>query len=149
MRLRRFAPCVALAACLSGCGGLDTGIKVEGSPVTVAPWSGPVYITDYFGRAWQHPASVFPTGRISLDDLKWRDWGSSRPRATGLATDTTCLSGCPDGDPPGYRVEVVLTGLAKRGDVAYYRHVRLTPLHPPAPFWAVGYERMELDVPDA
>ncbi|MCD9879744.1 hypothetical protein [Streptomyces guryensis] len=150
MRLRRhLLPCVALVACLAGCGAVDGGVQVEGPPVTPKPWSGPVYMTDWFGRSWLHPKEVAPTGRIYLDRLTWRDWGSARPRATGVASDTTCLSGCPNGDPPSYRVKVVLSGLVKRGDVAYYSHVRLIPLHPPAPFWAYGQDSADLEVPDA
>lgn len=157
MRLRRFVPCVmssvmpsvVLAACLAGCGGVDGGVRVEGPAVTSIPWTGPVYITDWYGRAWQHPGEVAPTARIDLDRLTWRDWGSPRARATGEATDTTCLSGCPDGDPPSYRVKVVVSGLVKRGDVAFYRHLTLTPVRPPAPFWTEGHDSTDLDVPDA
>ncbi|NUP02230.1 MAG: hypothetical protein HOW59_30340 [Nonomuraea sp.] len=138
-----------LAAVLTGCGGLDGGVRVEGPAATTIPWSGPVYMTDFYGRAWQRPKEVSATGRVSLDRLTWRDWGSSHARATGRATDVTCLSGCPDGDAPSYQVEVVLSGLVRRGDVAFYSHASLTAVHPPAPFWAEGYESTELDVPDA
>ncbi|MEU6371634.1 hypothetical protein [Streptomyces sp. NPDC046909] len=153
MRLRRFVrravPTVCVTVCLAGCGGVDGGVRVEGPAVTSVPWSGPVYMTDWYGRAWQRPRSVDPTGRVSLGRLTWRDWGSSRARATGVATDTTCLSGCPDGDPPNFRVEVVLSGLVERGNVAFYGHLTLTPVHPPAPFWSEGYRSTDLDVPDA
>ncbi|GAA3773724.1 hypothetical protein ACFS5L_29260 [Streptomyces phyllanthi] len=151
MRLRRLAPLAALAVCLTGCGGVDTGVQVEGKAVTEVPWTGPVYMTDFYGRSWRRPKEVSPTGRISLDKLTWRDWGKSRARATGEATDLTCLSGCPDGvdDPPSLRVEVVLSGLVRRGDVSYYSNVAITPVRPPAPFWMTGYESTELDVPDA
>ncbi|MGW6906018.1 hypothetical protein [Streptomyces sp. NPDC054940] len=151
MRLRHSVPWVVLAACLAGCGGVDGGVRVEGRAVTAIPWSGPVYMTDSYGRAWQRPGEVSPSpsGRVYLDELAWQDWGSGRARGTGVAVDTTCLSGCPDGDPPRIRVKIVLSDLARRGNVAYYRHLTLTPVRPPAPFWMEGYGRTDLDVPDA
>jgi hypothetical protein len=108
-------------------------------------------MTDWFGRAWQRPVEVSATRRVSLDNLRWRDWGSPRARATGVATDVTCLSGCPDGNdkPPSYRVDVVLSDPVRRGDVAFYSHAALTPVHPPAPFWTEGSDSTDLDVPDA
>ncbi|WP_405870823.1 hypothetical protein [Streptomyces sp. NBC_00005] len=153
MPSRRFVPSVVpsvvLAACLTGCGGPDTGVRVEGRAATEIPWTGPAYMTDWYGRAWQRPRTIDPTQRIGLDRLTWRDWGSPRARATGVASDTTCLSGCPRGVTPSYRVKVVLSGLVERGDVAYYRHQTLVPLHRPAPFWAEGNDDTDLDVPDA
>ncbi|MFE7278585.1 hypothetical protein [Streptomyces sp. NPDC057623] len=149
MRLRRSALCLALAACLAGCGAVDGSVHVEGPAMTSIPWAGPVYMTDWYGRAWQHPKEVAPLGRVDLDRLTWRDWGKARAWATGRASDTTCLSGCPDGDRPDYRVKVVLSGLVRRGDVSYYSHMSLTPVNPPAPFWAEGYDSADLDVPDA
>ncbi|MDX2528420.1 hypothetical protein ACSCB1_40500 [Streptomyces europaeiscabiei] len=151
MRLRRLVPRALLAACLTGCGGVDGGVHVEGPAATKIPWTGPVYMTDSFGRAWQRPVEVLPTRRVSLDEVTWRVWGSSRALATGVATDFTCVSGCPDGDdtPPSYRVEVVLSNPVRRGDVAFYSHMTLTPVHPPAPFWASGSDDTDLDVPDA
>jgi hypothetical protein len=151
MRLRRGVPCVVLAACLTGCAGVDGGVHVEGPAMTTIPWTGPVYITDWYGRAWQRPEEIDPTLRLSLRRLTWRDWGSSRARATGVATDETCVSGCPDGNenPPRYRVDVVLSDPVRRGDVSFYSHARLTPVHPPAPFWSQGIDDTDLGVPDA
>lgn len=155
MRLRRLVPCAVLAAgltvCLTGCGGVDGGVHVEGPAATTIPWTGPVYMTDWYGRAWQRPKEVAATLRVDLGQLTWRDWGSSRARATGVLTDVTCLSGCPDGNdkPPSYRVKVVLSDPVRRGSVAFYSHITLTPVHPPAPFWAKGSDDMDLGVPDA
>ncbi|WP_405671267.1 hypothetical protein [Streptomyces sp. NBC_01530] len=151
MRPHRLVWCAVLAACLTGCGGVDAGVRVEGPAATTVPWTGPVYMTDWFGRAWQRPEEFDPTMRVSVSRLKWRNWGSPRALATGVATDITCVSGCPDGntDPPSYRVEVVLSGLVRRGDVSFYSHATLTPVHPPAPFWAQGSDSTALDVPDA
>ncbi|GHE39829.1 hypothetical protein [Streptomyces capitiformicae] len=153
MRLRRLVPCAVLAAsltvCLTGCGGVDGGVRVEGKAATTIPWTGPVYMTDWYGRAWQRPTEVEATMRVSLDKLTWRDWGSSRARATGTSTDVTCLSGCPDGNPRSYRVNVVLSDPVRRGDVAFYSRMTLTPVHPPAPFWVKGSDDMDLGVPDA
>jgi hypothetical protein len=151
MRLRRCVLFAVLAACLTGCGGVDGGVRVEGKAATTIPWTGPVYVTDYYGRAWQRP-EVFNTSRyVDLDQLRWRDWGSSRAHATGVATDNACVSGCPDGDdnPPSSRVKVVLSDPVRRGEVAFYSHMTLTPVHSPAPFWAEGLDDTDLDVPDA
>jgi hypothetical protein len=155
MRLLRLVPCavpaVCLAVCLTGCGGVDGGVRVEGAAATTIPWTGPVYMTDWYGRAWQRPKEVYATWRVSLTKLTWRDWGSPRARATGVATDDTCLSGCPDGDdhPPSFQVKVVFSGLVRRGNAAFYSHAALTPVHPPAPFWIEGNDSTDLDVPDA
>ncbi|GHE08908.1 hypothetical protein [Streptomyces alanosinicus] len=146
MRLR-CAPFAVLAACLTGCGGPAGGVRVEGPALTAIPWSGPAYMTDWYGRAWQHPTEVDPVGRIVLSRLTWRDWGSPQARATGEATDETCLSGCPGGHPPSFRVTVLLSDLVKRGGVAFYGHMRLIPLHPPAPSWTEGRDDTDLDVP--
>lgn len=144
----RLAPVVCLTVCLTGCGAVDGGVRVEGAAVTSVPWTGPVYMTDWYGRAWQQPEQVEASLHLSLDGLKWRNWGSPRPSATGVATDTDCISGCADVDhPPSYRVNVVLSALVRRGDVAYYSHASVTPRNPPAPFWAEGHESTELDVP--
>ncbi|OUD00189.1 hypothetical protein [Streptomyces swartbergensis] len=149
MRLRRGALCAVLAACLTGCGGVDGGVRVEGPAVTSVPWTGPAYLTDWYGRAWQRPSEISPTRSIDLRRLTWRDWGSPRARATGVVVDTNCMAGCRD-DPASYRARVVLSGLVKRGNVAFYSQMSLTPVHPPAPFWAEGYgESTYLDVPDA
>ncbi|WDV56155.1 hypothetical protein PV963_40395 [Streptomyces coeruleorubidus] len=151
MRLRRLMPCAVLAACLTGCGGVDGGVRAEGPAATTIPWTGPVYMADWYGRAWQRPEEVSATLRLSLSELRWQDWGSPRARATGVATDDTCLSGCPDGNenPPNYQVKIVLSDPVRRGDVAFYSQATLTPVHPPAPFWAEGHDSIDLDVPDA
>jgi hypothetical protein len=151
MRLRRLVPCAVLAICLTGCGGVDGGVHVEGPAATTIPWTGPVYISDWFGRAWEHPTQVVLTGRITLDKLTWRGWGSPRARATGVARNEDCLSGCPGGNdtPPSYRVHVVLSDLVRRGSVSYYSHMTLTPVHPPAPSWAKGFVDTYLIVPGA
>ncbi len=150
MRLRRRVLFTVLAVCLTGCGGVDGGVHVEGPAATTIPWTGPVYVTDVYGRSWQRPPEATPTGRVSLSKLKWRDWGSPRARATGVARDDTCLSGTPDcfDNPPTYQVKVVLSDLVRRGSVAFYSHMTLTPVHPPAPFWAKGSDDTDLDVPD-
>ena len=151
MRLRRGLPCAVLAACLTGCGGVDAGVRIEGPAATTIPWTGPVFVTDSFGRAWQRPKQVVATRNVSLDKLKWRAWGPSRVLGTGVAEDFNCMSGCPEGDsnPPTYRVDVVLSKPVRRGDVAFYSHLTLTPVHPPAPFWATGSDDTDLEVPDA
>lgn len=146
MRLRRFVPCFVLAACLTGCGGLDTGVRVEGSAPTAIPWSGPVYVEDQYGRAWQRPETIDLTELIALDHLTWRDWGASRTLATGEAI---CGADCSDNRPRTYRVQVVLSGRVRRASVAYYGEVTITPVHPPAPGWATGFDSTEnLDLPD-
>lgn len=138
----------ALALLLSACGAPDGGIRVEGPAPSALPWSGPTYMTDWYGRSWQHPTTVYPTAHVGLDGLKWHGWGSARPTASGVASDSTCLSGCTGGKVPSYRVKVVLSGLVRRGDVAYYSHAQLVPVHPPAPFWTLGNDAMDLDVPE-
>ncbi|MGA5143327.1 hypothetical protein [Streptomyces azureus] len=149
MRPRRFVPFAVLAVCLAGCGGVDGGVRVEGPAVTSVPWTGPVYVTDYYGRSWQRPSDISPTPDIDLQRLTWRDWGSPRARATGVVVDAGCGADCLDGELPGYRARVVLSDLVKRGSVAFYSQVTLTPVHPPAPSWAKGTESAYLDVPDA
>ncbi|WP_217210792.1 hypothetical protein [Streptomyces sp. AC550_RSS872] len=151
MRLRRCVLFAVLAVCLTGCGGVDGGVRVEGPAVTKVPWTGPVFVTNWNGRPWQRPKQI--EGQfVLLSKLTWRDWGSPRARATGVAMDSTCLSGCPDGfdkPPPSYRVNVVLSDPVRRGNVAFYRHMTLTPVHPPAPSWAKASADTDLDVPDA
>ncbi|MDC0769634.1 hypothetical protein [Streptomyces sp. HD] len=152
MRLRRLVPCAVLAACLTGCGGVDGGVHVEGPAATTIPWTGPVYMTNYYGRPWQRPKEIeVAYGRVRLHKLTWRDWGSPRARATGVATDSSCMSGCPDGTDnlPTYRADVVLSGLVRRGDVAFYSHMTLAPVQPPAPSWAKYTANTDLEVPDA
>ncbi|MFF7048206.1 hypothetical protein ACFY94_07585 [Streptomyces griseorubiginosus] len=151
MRLRRLAPCVFLTAFLTafptGCGGVNGGVRVEGPAPTSIPWSGPVYVEDLYGRAWQRPRTIELTELISLDRLTWRDWGASRPRATGEAS---CMAGCSAGQPRSYPVQVVLSDRVRRASVAYYSEATVTPVHPPAPLWATGFDRPEtLNLPDS
>jgi len=148
MRFRQAGACAVLAVCLAACGRPDGGVRVEGPAVTTAEWTGPTYITDFFGRAWQRPQEVVLGNSLDLGGLRWKGWGTARPTATGVATDVNCMAGCPNDKPASYRVEVVLGGLVRRGDVAYYGHASLKPLHPPAPFWAAGYDDVYLDVPE-
>ncbi|MHC5908663.1 hypothetical protein ACVNF4_33015 [Streptomyces sp. S6] len=148
MRFRQAGACTVLAVCLAACGRPDGGVRVEGPAVTAVQWTGPTYVTDLYGRAWQRPTDVSLGRSLDLGGLRWKGWGTARPTATGTATDVNCVAGCPGGKPSSYRVEVVLGGLVRRGDVAYYGHASLKPLDPPEPFWAVGYDDMDLDVPD-
>ncbi|QNP74348.1 hypothetical protein IAG44_36085 [Streptomyces roseirectus] len=148
MRFWRVAACGVLAVGLAACGRPDGGVKVEGPAVASVQWSGPTYISDAYGRAWKRPEEIAVQNSVYLLDLRWTGWGTARPRATGIAQDTGCLAGCSDGKLAEYRVVVVLSGLVRRGDVAFYGHAAITPEKPPAPFWAEGNEDTYLDVPD-
>ncbi|KND29972.1 hypothetical protein [Streptomyces acidiscabies] len=148
MRFWQVGGCVVAVVCLAACGRVDGGVKVEGPAVTAVEWSGPSYISDVYGRAWQHPTEISVGESVYLEGLHWTGWGTARPTSTGVAQDTGCLAGCSGGKVAEYRVKVVLSGLTRRGDVAYYGHAAITPLKPPAPFWAEGNEDTILDVPD-
>ncbi|MCT9075159.1 hypothetical protein [Streptomyces fulvoviolaceus] len=146
MPSRRFLPCVVLAACLTGCGGPATGVRVEGPAATAIPWAGPAYVSDQYGRAWQRPTTIELTELVFLDRLTWRDWGAPRTVATGEAS---CGTSCSDWRPRSYRVRVVLSGRVRRASVAYYGEVTVTPVHPPAPGWATGFDSAQsLNLPD-
>ncbi|MGJ5797252.1 hypothetical protein [Streptomyces griseorubiginosus] len=151
MRLRQLAPCALLTALLAilptGCGSVNGGVRVEGPAPTALPWSGPVYVADRYGRAWQHPETIDLTTLILLDGLTWRDWGAPRPRATGEAS---CKVGCTAGQARSYQIRVVLSDRVRRGSVAYYGEATITPVHPPAPTWATGFARKgSLNLPDS
>ncbi|MET8978295.1 hypothetical protein ABZX85_22035 [Streptomyces sp. NPDC004539] len=148
MRFRQAGACALLAVCLAACGRPDGGVRVEGPAVTAAPWTGPTYIGDVYGRAWQHPTEVAAGETVYLQGLRWQGWGTARPTSTGVAQDTGCTAGCADGKTAEYRVRITLSGLVRRGDVAFYGHASLKPVTPPAPFWAVGFDDLVLDVPD-
>ncbi|MDC0773202.1 hypothetical protein [Streptomyces sp. HD] len=60
MRIGRSLPCAMLAAALTGCGGPDGGVRVEGPAASTIPWSGPAYMTDWYGRAWQRQRRARP-----------------------------------------------------------------------------------------
>ncbi|WP_416970931.1 hypothetical protein [Streptomyces sp. 4F14] len=147
MRFRQVGGCVVALLCLAACGRPDGGVKIEGPAVTAAQWSGPTYISDVYGRAWRHPTEI-AVESLYLVGLHWTGWGTARPTSTGIAQDSVCNAGCDDGKTAQYRVKIVLDGLTRRGDVAYYGHAAITPLKPPAPFWAEGNDDMTLDVPD-
>jgi hypothetical protein len=151
MRFRRLAPCavltVVLTASSTGCGSVNGGVRVEGPAPTAIPWSGPVYVADRYGRAWQRPRTIELSEYIFLDRLTWRDWGAPRLRAIGEAS---CNAGCSAGQPRSYRVQVVLSDRVRRASVAYYSEVTVTPVHPPAPGWATGFDRAgSLNLPDS
>ncbi|WP_055527895.1 hypothetical protein [Streptomyces graminilatus] len=152
MRIRRLVlSCAVSAVFLTACGGVDGGVRVEGPAATRIPSTGPVYVTDWYGRAWQHPVEVDPTMRVTLTGLKWRDWGSPRARATGTVLDVTCLGGCTGSGnhPRRVPVKVVLSDLVRREGVSFYGHLNLVPVHPPLPYWLQGNDSTDLEVPDA
>ncbi|MER5452743.1 hypothetical protein ABT052_47945 [Streptomyces sp. NPDC002766] len=149
MRPYRTMLCAVLSVGLTACGAVDGGVRVEGQAPTAIPRSGPVYVEDHYGRAWQRPGTIVLTELILLDRMKWRGWGSSRAQGTGELSDPYCQSGCSDGDSHDYQVQIVLSGQVRRGSVAYYGQATLTPVHPPAPDWAKGFGSTQLDVPDS
>ncbi|MGW1760946.1 hypothetical protein [Streptomyces mirabilis] len=57
MRLRRTALCATLAACLTECGAVDTGVRVAGRPPTELPWLGLVFVEDWDGRPRHGPTA--------------------------------------------------------------------------------------------
>ncbi|MEU6254247.1 hypothetical protein [Streptomyces sp. NPDC047043] len=148
MRLpRAFVLCAVLVVCLSGCGGVQGGVRVEGPAATSIPWSGPVYVADSYGRAWQHPETISLAELVLLEGMKWRGWGSTRARGTG---EVPCQAACSGDEPGSYRVEVTFSDRVRRGSVSYYSEVAIKPVDPPAPGWATGIDKMgTLDVPDS
>ncbi|MET7572016.1 hypothetical protein ABZT04_26455 [Streptomyces sp. NPDC005492] len=149
MRLHRSRWCAVLAFCLAGCGTAVGGTRVEGRAPTGIPWSGPVYVEDWRSQPRREPDMMDLTEVTTLDRLKWRDWGRPRATATGVVIDLACLSLCEKGEPPTYRVRVVLNGLSKRQYAAYYGHASVTALASPAPWWAEGVGSVRLHVPKA
>ncbi|MEV3971312.1 hypothetical protein AB0K68_24690 [Streptomyces sp. NPDC050698] len=149
MLRRRFALCVVLAACLTGCGAVDDGLRVEGPAPTGIAWRGPVYVEDWGAVPRQRPDLVSLTEYTTLDRLEWRGWGSPRATATGYVIGLGCLPLCGDDGPLSYPVRVVLSGLVKRQYAAYYSHASVTAVRPPAPYWAEDVSSVTLRVPGA
>lgn len=149
MRHGRSALCVVLAACLTGCGAVDDGLRAEGPAPTGIAWTGPVYVEDWRAQPRQRPDLVDLTEYTTLDRLEWRGWGSPRATATGFVIELDCLSACADDGPLSYPVRVVLSGLVKRQYAGYYSHASVTAARPPAPDWAEDVSYVPLHVPGA
>ncbi|MDX3116812.1 hypothetical protein [Streptomyces scabiei] len=148
-RRRRFALCVVLAVCLTGCGAVDDRPHVEGPAPTGVAWRGPVYVEGWATKPLQRPDLVNITEYITLDRLQWRGWGSPRATATGFVIELGCLPACGDDGPLSYPARVVLSGLVKRQYAAYYSRASVTAVRPPAPDWAEDVSDVPLQVPKA
>lgn len=143
---RAAAVCVALAAVLAGCGA-RAGVVTHGPAPTDIPWTGPVFVLDYEGRARREPDLFDLTNLSTFDEVTWQQWGGPQAVGTGWAMDYACLNGCAGDDPDGYRATIVLSGLVRRHDAAYYSRATVTPSGP-LPTWAEKLGQVVLRTPD-
>ena len=136
----------ALAGLLAGCGA-GTGVVAHGPAPTAIAWTGPVFMLDHEGRARRAPDLFDLTADSSFDDVTWQHWGGPQTVGTGWEVDLACLNGCTGDDPDGYHATIVLSGLVRRRDAAYYSHATVTPSEP-LPSWAENLGQVTLPLPE-
>jgi hypothetical protein len=147
-RLGAVAVAVAavLAGLLTGC-ATNNGVVAHGSAPTAIPWTGPVYLLDYEGRPREEPDLLDLTAKSTFGGLVWKHWGGSLAIGTGAGLDLACVNGCKGDGPDSYRATVVLSGLVRRENAAYYSHASVS-FPDPLPYWAEHIQRLALRVPD-
>ena len=146
VRRRLGAVAAALVALLTGC-ATNNGVVAHGSAPTAIPWTGPVYLLDVEGRPRQHPDLIDLTATSTFGGMVWKHWGGSLAIGTGMEVDLACVNGCKGDGLDSYPVTIVLSGLVRRENAAYYSHASVTS-PAPLPSWAEQVEQVPLRVPD-
>jgi hypothetical protein len=143
---RTAAACTVLAGLLAGCGARP-GVVSHGPAPTAIAWTGPVFMLDNEGRARREPVLFDLTHLSTFDEMTWQHWGGPQAVGTGWEVDYACLNGCAGDNPDGYRATIVLSGLVRRRDAAYYSHASVTPSEP-LPAWAENVGLVALPLPE-
>lgn len=136
---------VALAGLLTGCTA-SGGVVAHGPAPTAIPWTGPVYVLDREGRPRRQPDLFDVTADSSFGQITWKHWGGPRAVGAGWEVDLACLAGCKGDSPDSYPATIVLSGLTRRENAAYYSHASFTSPRP-LPSWAEKLGEVTLRVP--
>jgi hypothetical protein len=145
-RVRAGVAGLVLAGLLAGC-GTRPGVITHGPAPTAIPWSGPVFMLDHEGRARREPDLFDLTATSTFDGMTWQDWGEPQAVGTGWEVDYACLNGCTGENVDGYQATIVLSGLVRRRNAAYYSHASVTPSKA-LPDWAEDLGQVVLPLPE-
>lgn len=114
---------------LSACGVNDAQLVASDTGQQTAATDSSVYIITNLGEAVQEPTSLQVDNSdlvVTINDLKWSNWGSDKATATGtMVRDSTMDGG--EGAVFTYPVTVVVDGLRDSQDPAIYTHLVSTP----------------------
>jgi hypothetical protein len=116
---------------LLGCAA-PGGLRAEGPAPDLSASAHQFLVLDYASRAGQRPRTLWLDEVNVAVGLRWTTWGGARATAEGTLVHAACGQASCLASPPvtGIPVRLVLDALVRRGNVGYYRHVRVTGAEP-------------------
>lgn len=152
-RVGRALPILALGAvlaALAGCGSGGSGggsssspsaktsagglpIAAKHSPAAPVPGAARAlraapgtWLLDVTGHLLRQPARMDFASDASLEQLRWRGWGSSRASASGRARLLSCEPDCADGKVYRRPARIRVSGLERCGRARFYGAATVT-----------------------
>jgi hypothetical protein len=136
-------PLLALALVPFGCGGDDDepadqpGIQTSAPPSQFEPeppvpdLAGTIAVVDLAGMPAAEPRRLQFSSDASVEDIRWRGWGSTRAIGVGTARVLVCRPTCGEGKVRSFDARVTLSTPIECEGQRYYDRARISIDDPP------------------